>query len=315
MKTLMIIGGTGYFGKSILSAFNRGLLNPWLISKVIVLARNTHQLKLHFPELLSDRVILLNRDISSCSDLPNADYVVHAAASSDASNYLKQPLIEKNNILLGTLNYCNLAKKFHKQSKIIYISSGAIYGQQPEDLPKIPEDYKLRPLFSLAKDKRDYAEAKRESEILIKRLTDEGLNVSIARCFAFVGQYLPLDQHFAIGNFINDGRNRREIEIKTRNLVYRSYMYSDDMVIAVMKIVENSNTQCPIFNVGSDEEVSLHQLALAISKKFDVEVLETPISEYHIDRYVPNIDKLKSELQFELSFNLKKSINSTIDLL
>ena len=45
MATLLIIGGTGFFGKSILDSFKRDKLRPWKISKVIVMSRNVLQFK------------------------------------------------------------------------------------------------------------------------------------------------------------------------------------------------------------------------------------------------------------------------------
>lgn len=71
--------------------------------------------------------------------MPNADYVIHAAASTDVRNYITQPETEKKNIQAGTYHYCELAKKFHLKSKIVYTSSGAVYGTQPSNIPQINE--------------------------------------------------------------------------------------------------------------------------------------------------------------------------------
>ena len=67
--------------------------------------------------------------------IPYADYVIHAAASTDASKYMILEEEEKKNIIQGTINYCNLAPKFHKESKIVFCSSGAVYGfQNPNEI-------------------------------------------------------------------------------------------------------------------------------------------------------------------------------------
>lgn len=44
-KTLLVIGGTGYFGKSILDSFARGQLAPYGIGRVIAMARDTRKLR------------------------------------------------------------------------------------------------------------------------------------------------------------------------------------------------------------------------------------------------------------------------------
>ena len=163
--------------------------------------------------------------------------------------------------------------------------------------------------------KRDYAYAQRDSEKAIANLGMSGLNVSIARCFAFIGPWLPLDQHFAIGNFINDGLNFRSINVNARHKVYRSYMYADDLVEWLMTIAEKSSTSSPVYNVGSDQSILIDELAQKIGTIFGVNApLRNHESDY-IDRYVPNIDKAKNELNLVNKYYLDDAINLTIKLL
>jgi len=275
MATLLIIGGTGFFGKSILDAHRRGLLKSWDIGKIIVMSRNTKKLVNDCPELISDKVELLNGDISKIDFLPDADFVIHAAASTDASRYLSHNKEEKQNIISATLNYCRLALKFHKNSKVVFCSSGAVYGYQPENVKYLTEDMDLGTIERLDFVKKSYAYAKKDSEYAIQELGQNGLNVSIARCFAFVGKYLPRDQHFAIGNFIADGVAGRDIKVKANNKVYRSYMYADDLVKWLMILAQNSQPQCPIYNVASETEIEIGKLANLVADIFNVSVVYT----------------------------------------
>lgn len=304
MSTLLVIGGSGFFGKSILDAYWRGLLVPWGINKIIIMARNATTTLKNYPELIyplninSERggdlngvVELIDADISTCTSLPFAEYVIHAAASTDARDYLSRPQIERENIQKGVSNFCDLAKKYLRKSKVLYVSSGAIYGQQPKDVVFLKEDAPLLPIESLPLNKQDYAAAKRDGELLIKRLGADGFNVIIARCFAFVGKYLPRDQHFAIGNFIDDGLNKRSIRIKAKNLVYRSYMYADDLILWLMTLANMANDSCDIFNVGSDERISIHELAEKVANHFGQEFFIPAFNSVEEDSYVPNIQK------------------------
>lgn len=311
MASLLIIGGSGFFGKSILDAYKRGLLNSWGIDLVYVFARNADRLKKESPELMGPSIKLVNGDITTCKKIPIADYVIHAAASTNAENYLSQPEVEKSNILAGTYNYCDLAKRFHQNSYIVYCSSGAVYGQQPPDLNKISEDYDGGPLNEMSLTKQDYAAAKRDGESAIYQLGKNGVKVSIARCFAFIGAYLPRDQHFAIGNFIEDGFHNRSVVVKANHAVYRSYMYVDDLVGWLMTIADNSSTECPIYNVGSDESILISDLAKKIGIYFGVESIVPSILGGEIDRYVPSIAKGKS-IGLRIEYDLEKSIEATI---
>ena len=111
----MVIGGSGFFGKSILDAYRRGILSPWKVDRIIVISRNAGSLRNTHPNILNDSITLINDNISTYQKLPFADFVIHAAASTDAANYLLQPFREKAYIKLAVLNYCALAKKYHKK--------------------------------------------------------------------------------------------------------------------------------------------------------------------------------------------------------
>ena len=312
MSTLLIIGGTGFFGRSILDAYSRGLLSAWSIEKIIVISRNANKLTSTNPELINDNVELLDVDITSVDTLPFADYVIHAAASSDASRYTSQSDIEKKNIIQGTLNYCRLAPKFHTDSKIVFCSSGAVYGYQPKDVQYLTEDMAFGDIESLDEVKKSYAYAKRDAEFAIQELGQAGLNVSIARCFSFVGKYLPRDQHFAIGNFIADGLSGRDINVKADRRVYRSYMYADDLVKWLMTLANNSSPKCPIYNVGSDKEVEIRVLANIVGEVFNVGIQSSESNVTCVDRYIPSVKKIKAKLGLKLNLDLKKTIYLSI---
>jgi len=305
---LLIVGGSGFFGKSILDAFQRGLLKQWSIEKIIVVSRNANKLTSTNPELINDNVELLDVDITSVDVLPFADYVIHAAASSDASKYTSQSDIEKKNIIQGTLNYCRLATRFHKDSMIVFTSSGAVYGYQPEYVKYLTEDMAFGDIENLDEVKKSYAYAKRDAEFSMQELGRVGLNVSIARCFSFIGKYLPKDQHFAIGNFIADGIAGRDINIKADRKVYRSYMYADDLVRWLMTLAENANPKCPIYNVASDEEVEIKELADIVANIFNVGVQSLENNATHIDRYIPSVGKANNELGLCSDYELNEAI-------
>jgi len=305
----MVIGGSGFFGKSILDAWRRGLLSPWGIDRVIVVARSASVLRQTHPDLLGDHVELIDADVGTAMSLPCADYVIHAASSTDARRYAEFPQEERANILQSIDNYCSIALTTHRNSKIVYTSSGAVYGQQPASLDRVGEDYEPGQAADLVAYKRDYAEAKRLAEGRIADLGRRGLTVSVARCFAFVGFYLPRDQHFAIGNFIEDGRLSRPIKVNAQKSVYRSYMHADDLVRWLMTIAHNGDTSCPVFNVGSDAGYTMGEVAKAVAARFAVEAIIPAITQPEIDRYVPSIDKAKSALGLDISLDLAAAID------
>ncbi len=311
MKTLLLIGGSGFFGKSFLDAYGRGLLACWHIRRIFILARKASSLQTQHPELLHPGVELIDADITSCADLPSADYVIHAAASTDARKYLVAPQTEKTNILKASAHFCGLARQYLQNSKIVYTSSGAVYGQQPSTLEKIPETYALQcSVDQMAENKRDYAVAKRDAEVMMMSLASEGLQLAIARCFAFVGRYLPRDQHFAIGNFIGCALEGHPIEVRATSPVIRSYMYADDLVVWLMTIADHANSACPIYNVGSDEPIGILELAQTIAKRCGLAVLHAPQESQPVDRYVPAIDTARAQ-GMKLQYDLSRALDAT----
>lgn len=313
MKTLLVIGGSGFFGKSILDAFSRKLLNPWQVGKVIVMSRHAESLLDEATGLVGENVELYSADITKTDFLPAADYVIHAAASTDVRDYLTRPEEEKKNIQAGTYHYCELAKKYHANSKIVYVSSGAVYGKQPENLDQLEENFTSDGLDGMDPGKVDYAFAKKDAEKAIVGLGLNGVSVSIARCFAFVGPWLPRDQHFAIGNFIENILEKTPIVVKANHRVYRSYMYADDLVEWLMTIVDHASTECPIYNVGSDQEVLLGDLAEKLALSYGGIADVNKITSNKIDRYIPSVEKASRSLGLRLKYNLDAAVQKTIE--
>src|SRR5947199_219596 len=101
-------------------------------------------------------------------------------------------------------------------------SSGAVYGRQPADLSHIPEDYPGAP--STTDTGSGYGQAKRISEFLCSSYAQAyGFRAAIARLFAFIGPYLPLDRNYAAGNFVRDAMAGGPVEIAGDGTPYRSY--------------------------------------------------------------------------------------------
>jgi dTDP-glucose 4,6-dehydratase len=308
-RSLLLIGGSGFFGKSFLDAFRRGLLKPWSIDHIIVVARGASNLRHDHPPLIKHGVSLVDADVGRAESLPSADIILHAASTTDARRYAECPQEERSNILSAVDNYARIAERLHRGRRIVFASTGAVYGQQPSDLAELPEDHALGDTHKLIKHKRDYAEAKRMSEERIAALGASGANTAVARCFAFLGFYLPRDQHFAIGNFFADGLAGRPVRVHARKAVYRSYMHTDDLVRWLMTIAEAASPDCPIYNVGSDEALTVGEVAALVARRFAVPAEIPPITDAAIDRYVPSIAHAQAELGLRLSFNTETAID------
>ena len=107
-----------------------------------------------------------------------------------------------------------------------------------------------------------YGKGKLESERLC---IESGIDTVIARCFAFVGPFLPLDIHYAIGNFIRDALEGKDITVTGDGRPYRSYLYAADLMVWLWTILLEG-VPGTAYNVGSENAVSIAELAKVISK-------------------------------------------------
>jgi dTDP-glucose 4,6-dehydratase len=308
LNTLLIIGGTGFFGNSILSYFSNSAALKKKFNKIIIISRKKLEKFKYLKKLKKNyKIKKINSDILKLKKLPLADYVIYAAI---LKNYRDDYLAAKK--------YAKLAKIYHRNSKILYASSGAVYGWQLDKIKGFKENYfNYNKKINFKKGyKQSYANFKLKNENLFKKLGNEGLNVCIARCFTFVGEYLPLNSNFIIGNIIQNILDKENIIIKANYKVYRSYMYSDDLVIWLLKILYSSNIKCPIFNVGSNDLISIHKLADFLAKKYKLKVKKADkISNNIIDKYIPNVQKAKKKFNLRVILNSYDSVVKTIKVI
>ena len=308
-KSLLIIGGTGFFGKSILkhlSIYNSAIIK---INKIFILSKGNLKLAIYNQKLKKKfKIIKINSNILTVKNLPIVDYVIYAAI-------LKNYKDDHNAIR----KYLYMAKKYHLKSKILYISSGAIYGKQPGSIASFKENYfqfnnKIN--FKIGY-KKEYSKIKLKNEKLFKEFGKIGGNVSIARCFSFVGEFLPRNSHYVVGNFIKNILKNQNLNIKADYQIIRSYMHEEDLVIWLLKILNYSNKNCPIFNVGSNNAISIYKLAnlLATTYNLNIDFDNIKISEKKFDKYVPNIQKAKKKLNLINSYSSVDAIIKTINLL
>lgn len=145
-------------------------------------------------------------DATSVKVIPVTDILIYAATSSLKKNYKKNLKNEINNSLLGLKNILNiLKKKKFKNTKFLFTSSGAVYGDFQKKV-KTSERKKIdiKKINKNNPEKYAYAIAKIKSEEMVKKFSLKyKRQVMIARCFAFIGKSIYLNEHFFIGNLIN----------------------------------------------------------------------------------------------------------------
>ncbi len=298
-KKIFLTGGTGFFGKSILAALKNGILPH---TEFVILSRDPERFAKQNPELTGLSNVRFHAGDVRDFVFPDEKFDIIFHAATPAVTTL--PPGEMRSIIIdGTQRVLRFARQCGA-GKILLTSSGAVYGPQPPDMENIPENHPCKPVT-------EYGIAKLEAESMC---VQSGIYTLIARCFAFCGPYLPLDIHFAIGNFIRDGLLGKNIAIQGDGRPYRSYMAADDLVHWLFTILAKGEHARP-YNVGSPEGISIADLARTVAAQFSPApqvTIALPPGDGPAPRYVPDVSRAQQELGLDLQISLTECIRQVI---
>lgn len=314
---IFLTGGTGFFGKALLRHWAGQEQKGQEVPRVTLLSRNPNRFETQYPDLVAHQWLqLVQGDVCNPDSLPRNrafTHVLHAATDSTNGPQLS-PLERYDQIVNGTRNVLDLTVA-SCASRFLLTSSGGVYGPQPPNMEQIPEDYLGMP--DPLNPNNAYSVAKRCAEHLCALYQDQhGLETVVARCFAFVGPDLPLDVHFAIGNFIRDALWADEIVVHGDGTPVRSYLDQRDLARWLLALLQEGKAG-EAYNVGSDQPISIADLAHLVrdlvSPGKPVRILGQPVDHAERNRYVPDIRKSARDLGFQPSISLEQSILDAVE--
>jgi nucleoside-diphosphate-sugar epimerase len=314
-KKVFITGGTGFFGCWLLESFAWANDKLNLDASAFVLSRNPVAFEKIAPQLYHNKAIkFLNGDIKDFI-FPNNyfSYLIHSSVYQQ-NNYEKANNISMiNEMLNGTtriLDFCVHANV----EKMLLVSTGAVYGKAPSHLKNIPEVFSdsIDPTISGSV----YHHVRRMMETLSVIYAEENnFEAKIARCFSFIGPYLPLNGRFAISDFILDALSKNSITIKGDGKAVRSYLYMADLVIWLWTILFKGES-CRPYNVGSELPVTIREIAEEFANEsvppLPVSILKKSSHGVAQDYYVPDTSRARSELDLQQSIPLSTAIKKTV---
>jgi nucleoside-diphosphate-sugar epimerase len=313
-QRLFITGGTGFFGCWLVESFAHINRTLNLNAHATILTRSPRAFTRKCPHLAADpAVTLLAGDVRNF-EFPSGDFpfVIHAATEASAVQLAEDPQAMLTTILDGTDRALQFAST-HNTHKLLFTSSGAVYGPQPPNVTHVPEEY-VTPETSF-KDLNIYAQGKRTAEEMCVQCASQfPIEIKIARCFAFVGPHLPLDAHFAIGNFIRDALHNQPIAIAGDGTPLRSYLYAADLAIWLWTMLFRAPS-LQAFNVGSEEAINIRDLAHTVTATLDpalaIDIAKTPTPGASPAQYVPSTQRAQKLLGLKQHVSLPEAIRRT----
>ncbi len=311
---VLVTGGTGFFGVWLVSALLRANQTLDLGLRVHVMSRRPEVYLTRAPEFRdAPGLHLVAADIRSFR--PSADlritHVIHAATAASAALNDSDPIEMAHVASEGTRQVLALARELHAE-RVLFTSSGAVYGKNPPEVTHVREE-QLGIVDPLVVGNA-YAEGKRLAEFYCTAYREKyQLPVVIARCFAFVGPYLPLDVHFAIGNFMRDALRGEPIIVQSDGSPRRSYLYASDLVTWLLQILLRGEPG-RAYNVGSDQDISVGDLARLVGEQrgVPVEIRGKRDPSRPVESYVPSTERIRRELGVARLVDLQESVRRTM---
>ena len=315
---LFVTGGTGFFGHWLLDTLQRANRVLDLGVEVTVLTRDITLFKNQADYLFADESFhFIEGDIRNF-EWPKGTFktIIHAATTRAEETFNHEDALKKfETVSQGTQRLLQFACKAGTE-KILWTSSGAVYGQQPAELERISETYSGC-VESMDPDRAALGLGKKVAEFYCAYYGQKhGIDIKIARCFSFVGPRMQMNIHYAIGNFIADEVSGKEIVVTGDGTPIRSYLYIADLIIWLWTILLRGQSLYP-YNVGSDEAVNMADLARLVSdcggRGNRIQILKDNKSGLPINRYLPDLTRIKSSLGVRAFFTLQAAIQKTIE--
>lgn len=244
------------------------------------------------------------------------DAIFHLAAAVGVELIVNHPLESLTTNIKGSEIVLEMAYRYHK--KVLITSTSEIYGKNTQGPLKEDQD---RILGSPLKSRWSYSTAKAVDEMLAYVYWKEkNLPTVIVRLFNTVGPRQSGAYGMVLPRFIKQALEEKDITIYGSGKQSRCFLHVKDVVGALRKLIDNLDALGQVFNIGSQEEISIEDLAKKV-----IEITGTRSRIVHIpyekayeegfedmERRVPDTSKIRDLIGFKPTMDLKGIIKDVI---
>ena len=258
---------------------------------------------------------ILNADLVE-SEVRRADLVYHLAAAVGVGNIMANPL---ESIITNTTGTEHVLRSCHRHStRVVLASTSEIYGKTPK-LPMAEDDDRI--LGSTAISRWSYSTSKALDEHLAFAFATEGLRVSIVRYFNSYGPHLDEKGYGSvIANFIRQARDGDPLTVHGDGLQTRCFTFVADTVRGTILAGTKDGALGSVFNIGSNFEISIADLArlIVVKTKSSSPITNVSYEERYgrsfedTRRRVPSLDRAREVLGYTPTINLSEGLDRTL---
>ncbi|MBA3047014.1 SDR family oxidoreductase [Patescibacteria group bacterium] len=305
MKKVLITGGAGFIGAHL----SEYLLNQG--NEVICVDNFYTGSKKSIVHLMSNPGFELLRHDITFPLYVEVDEIYNLACPASPVHYQHDPVQTTKTSVIGAINMLGLAKRL--KIKILQASTSEVYGS-PKIHPQT-EDYwgNVNPIGP----RSCYDEGKRCAETLFfDYWRQHNLRIRVIRIFNTYGPRMAINDGRVVSNFIVQALRGEDITIYGDGSQTRSFQYIDDLILGMVKMMENKNDFIGPVNLGNPNEFTIKELAekvleLMPESKSKIIYKELPIDDPK--QRQPDITLAKKELSWEPKIELKEGLEKTID--
>jgi len=317
---ILVTGGAGFIGSHLVDRLLAKNHEVYVVDDLSSGSIKNIQVHQHNPKfhLTVDTILnpaLIDELIAGC------DQTYHMAAAVGVKLIMNRPVETLETNVKGT--ECVLASAHRHRKKVLIASTSEVYGKimNGENMIPLVEDAD-RLMGSTRKRRWAYACSKAFDEFLALAYYDEKkLPVVIARLFNTVGPRQTGQYGMVLPNFVQKALIGKSIIIYGDGTQSRSFIHVSDAVDAMIKLMDEPAAVGQVFNIGTDKEISIKDLAMLVKEMSGSASAVEHISYDRaygagfedMQRRMPDISKIKSLIDFAPRNNLRAIVQSVID--
>lgn len=307
-KQILITGASGLFGVYMLYTLKEMIMRgsgPAQVHAVI-----HRDLPLALQEMETDSCISFIRgdlaDIDFCRSLPYADYVIHASGYGQPGKFLEEPV---SAIRQNTIATYILMDKLMPSGKFLYISSGAVYAENPKE-EYFEEDISYA---GLEHPRICYIEGKRCGEAICELYRRQGTDVKIVRPSFTYGPGVRADDVRVIYEFIRKALSGK-VQMRDQGKAVHVYEYISDAVEEMWNVLLHGKQS--IYNIAGHSQISIYELADKIAEQLDAEVV-VPVTDDTVPGAImkQRVNSSRVEMEFgkQKFVSMEDGLRATVD--
>ena len=304
-KNILVTGGAGFIGSHLCKA----LLG--LGHNIICLDNLFTGSLANISEILdSPNFEFIEHDITEPYFRDNIDEIYNLACPASPIHYQYNPIKTVKTCTIGVINILGLAKK--NNAKILQASTSEVYGD-PEIHPQ-HENYNGN--VNTIGPRSCYDEGKRCSETLfMDYFREHNLRIKIVRIFNTYGPNMAVDDGRVVSNFINQAIRGLNLTLNGDGSQTRSFQYIDDLIIALIEMMNTDDKFIGPVNLGNPNEISIADLAskILLLTSSNSKIIYKNLPQDDPKKRMPDITLAKNHLDWNPETDLNNGLNKTID--